>query len=158
MTQHAFNTDPQNDPRDDTVRLWLSQQQWMSVLENTERRARETHFPETDNQRQSPRLPAAQDARCLIRLDYHADYPGTFLVKLRDVSTTGLGFYSATPFTPKSRCTVALQDGQGHGLVSSASIVWCKSVDEQLHDIGIQFDQPINADWFVLSSLDAIPI
>ncbi len=158
MAQPAFNPAPQNDPHDDTVRLWLSQQQWMSVLESIERQARQTDPPTPDNQRQNPRHPANQDMRCLVRMGLHADHAGTFLVKLRDVSASGLGFYSAQPFTPKSRCTVALQDGQGHGLVAAASIVWCKSTGEQLHDVGIQFDQPINADWVAPNTLDDIPI
>jgi PilZ domain len=158
MPNPAFNHDPQSDRHDDTVRLWLSQQQWMSVLQNTERQARQTDFPNSDNQRQSPRLPAPQQMRCLIRLGIHADHAGTFMVKLRDVSATGLGFFSTQPFTPKSRCTVALQDGQGHGLVAAASIVWCKSIDEQLHDVGIQFDQPISAPWLVADPPQPIPI
>ncbi len=93
----------------------------------------------------------------MIRLGHQAGHAGTFLVKLRDVSTTGLGFFSAKDFLPKSRCTVALQDGLGHGLVVAASIVWCRSIDEQLYDVGIQFDQPIHADWFATDPLDDIP-
>ncbi len=154
----ASNPDSSNERQDDTVRLWLSQQQWMSVLQNTERRARQIDFPQADNQRQSPRLPAPSDTNCIIRLGQNVEHTGTFLVKLRDVSATGLGFYSAQPFPPKSRCTVALQDAQGHGLVCAASVVWCKSIDDQLNDVGIQFDQPISAHWLTVEPLDRIPI
>jgi len=156
----AFNADPPGIPedrRDDTVRLWLSQRQWMSVLEGTERRARQADFPREENLRQNPRLPAPQQTRCMIRLGQQADHSGTFMVKLRDVSTTGLGFFSAQPFTPKSLCTVALQDGLGHGLVAAARIVWCRSLDEQHYDVGIQLDQPIHADWFATDTQEDIP-
>ena len=129
----------------------------MSVLESTERRARQIDFPQDENQRQSPRLPAPQQARCMVRMGHQADHPGTFLVKLRDVSATGMGFFSAQPFTPKSLCTVALRDSQGHGLVAAAHVVWCKSIDEQLHDVGVQFDQPIHADWFAKDTQEDIP-
>jgi hypothetical protein len=131
------------------VRVWLSQQQWMSVLESTERQASQPDVPQGENQRKSQRVPAQRNARCLIRLGHQSTHSGTFLVELRDISATGLGFYSAHPFTPKTRCTVALQDGLGHGLVCAAQVVWCRSVDDQLQDIGVMFDKPVDAEWLM---------
>lgn len=145
-------------PQDDTVRLWLSQQQWMSVLQNTERKAQKPTVSMPDDLRQSPRVPAPSDMHCIIRLGKNADHAGTFIVKLRDISATGMGFYSAQNFASKSRCTVALQDADGHGMVCAASVVWSKSIDEQLNDVGIQFDQPIHAQWLTTDPLDRIPI
>jgi len=144
-------TDPLNDRQDGTVRLWLSQRQWMSILEGTERQARDAQ-PDprsfVENKRKAPRLPAPEDAGCLIRMGNNTDEHGTYLVKLRDVSTTGLGFHSAHPFAPKTRCTIALQDAQGYGLVCAARIVWCKPLDNDMHNVGIQFDKPIDAERF----------
>lgn len=148
MAYPELNREQPNDRLDGAARIWLSQRQWMSVLEGTERQARESQAdtdPFTDNKRESPRLPAPQDTRCLIRMGDNTDEHGTYLVRLRDVSATGLGFNSAHPFAPTTRCTIALQDRGGHGLVSSARIVWCKPIEDQLHNVGIQFDQPIDA-------------
>jgi len=154
----AQQPEPGNTPQDDTVRLWLSQQQWMTVLQNTERKARQPDASPTDDLRQSPRVPAPSDMNCMIRLGQNADHTGTFLVKLRDISATGLGFFTAQVFAPKSRCTVALQDADGHGLVCAASVVWSRAIDEELYDVGIQFDQPIEQRWLVGEPLDPIPI
>jgi PilZ domain len=130
----------------------------MSVLEGTERMARESasgQEPYADDKRQSPRLPAPKNARCLIRMGNNTDNHGTYLVRLRDISTTGLGFNSAQTFAPGTRCTIALQDHEGHGLVCAAGIVWCKQIDEQLHDVGIQFDQPIDAARFAAGTAES---
>lgn len=151
MAYPAFQHDPTDHQRDGAVRLWLSQRQWMSVLEETERKARQTSERDgmpADNQRQSPRLPAPEDTRCLIRLGDNTDDHGTYLVQLANVSATGLGFNSAHAFTPRTRCTVALQDPQGHGLVCAAGVVWCRPINDQVHDVGIQFDQPIDPSRF----------
>ncbi len=129
----------------------------MSVLEGTERLARESaadNVPETGTRRAETRLPAPEDARCLIRMGNNTDEHGTYLVRLRDVSTTGLGFNSTQPFAPNTRCTVALQDTEGHGLVCAARIVWCKPIQEPLHDVGIRFDQPIDTTRFTCDSPD----
>lgn len=147
MPSPALNHEQNDDQSDGTVRLWLSQRQWMSALERIERQARQVRFT-GDNQRQSPRLPAPHEARCLIRLGHTGPRQGTYLVQLRNISATGLGFLTAATFEPKTRCTVALQDSEGHGLICAASVVWCKELRENLHAVGIQFDQPVDPDRF----------
>jgi PilZ domain len=147
MAYPAFNQPPQDDRQDDTVRLWLSERQWMSVLQRVELNERDDGYTD-ENQRQSPRLPAHEEARCMIRLGHPSSKHGTYLVKLRNISDTGVGFISAEPFEPKTRCTVALQDAQGQGLVCAASVVWSRQIDEGLEAVGIRFDQPINAERF----------
>ena len=148
-------------PRQDgAVRLWISQRQWMAILQDTERQALQAQAPEADAldcQRQSPRLPAPEDARCIIRLGENTRDHGTYLVKLRDISATGLGFNSAQPFAGKTRCTVALQDGDGHGMVTAARVVWCQPLEGGMHNVGIHFDQPIDPARFGQDSLDTEP-
>ncbi len=158
MAYPARQHGPGDTPQDDTVRLWLSQQQWMTVLQNTERKAQQPDASQADDLRQSPRVSAPSDMNCMIRLGKNTEHVGTYIVKLRDISATGLGFYSAQNFKAKSRCTVALQDADGHGLVCAASIVWSRSINENLNDVGIQFDKPIEARWLAGEPLDRIPV
>lgn len=160
MAYPAFKHEPDDKRPNGAVRLWLSQRQWMAVLESTERSAREADNQDTlpiDNQRGQTRLPAPEDARCLIRLGNNTDQHGTYLVRLRDISASGLGFHSDQPFKPKTRCTVALRDEQGHGLVCAASVIWCKPLADELHDVGIQFDKPIDAYRFATDTPNDIP-
>jgi len=157
VAQPSFNEQPQDNRRDDTVRLWLSQRQWMTVLQRIEQDTQAPDFADDDCQRSSPRLPAHEHARCMIRLGHPSPTHGTYLVKLRNISATGIGFLSAEPFEPKTRCTVALQDAQGHGLVCAASVVWSRQVDEGLQSVGIRFDQAIDAQRFHDASTDSAP-
>ena len=144
----AFNQPFDNDRQDDTVRVWLSERQWMTVLQRIELSATGDEFVAEDCQRQSPRRPAHEQARCMIRMGHPSPQHGTYLVKLRDISDTGVGFLSREDFEPKTRCTVALQDEQGHGMVCAASVVWTRQIDESLNAVGIRFDQPIDANRF----------
>jgi len=148
MAYPAFNQPSPEDRQDDTVRLWISQRQWMSILQRVELNQRDDDFTDDDCQRRSPRLPAHELTRCMIRLGHPSPSHGTYLVTLRNISTTGIGFLSAEPFEAKTRCTVALQDADGHGLVCAASVVWSRQVDEGLQAVGIRFDQPIDAQRF----------
>ncbi len=152
MSYPAMRPDADGDREDGAVRLWISERQWMAILQDTERQGPST--PDAadgpvENQRQSPRLPAPEDARCMIKLGDRTQDHGTYLVRLRDISRSGLGFFSAHAFASKTPCTVALQDGEGHGMVSSARVVWCRPIDGGLHDVGIRFDQPIDPSRFI---------
>lgn len=80
----------------------------------------------------------------MIRLGDNTGDHGVYLVRLRDISASGLGFNSAMPFVSKTRCTIALQAQDGHGLVCAGRVVWCKHEDQGLHNVGIQFDRPID--------------
>ncbi len=131
--------------RDETARLWLSDRQWMAILERVERQAQNVELTGED-QRNAPRLTAPAKTQCLIRLGHPSPVHGTYLVRLRNVSATGLGFLSTDLFESGARCTVAIKNDHGRGLVSGASIVWCRPVDEDLNEVGVRFDHPINTE------------
>ncbi len=155
------DTAPQYDPHKNArgaARLWLSQRQWMALLQDAERSAREAPSDHSDddnpNRRTYPRISVPEHIRCMIRLGDNTGQHGTYLVRARDVSPTGLGFSSEQVFQPRTRCTVAFQDGQGRGMVRSAVVVWCRPVDDHWHDVGVRFDQPIDADWLTSSPME----
>jgi PilZ domain len=131
------------DRRDETARLWLSDRQWMAILEQVERQAQDTEL-DGDDQRNAPRLTAPAKTQCLIRLGHPSPVHGTYLVKLRNVSATGLGFLCTDLFESGARCTVAIKNDCGRGLVSGASIIWCRPIGEGLNEVGVRFDHPIN--------------
>lgn len=149
----------------DTARLWVSDQQWLSILERVERGPVAHHGADpadlaggesdaTGNRRHA-RLAAS--FRCVIRLappeNTDADH-GTYLVHSRNISTGGLGFVHDHELHAGTRCTVALQPQQGKGLIVPARVAWCRDIprlaeDVTTYDVGVQFDRPINIDGFV---------
>lgn len=146
------NQGPASERGDGAVRVWLSQRQWMAILQDTERRGSNDDIRGSgvvsENQRESPRLPTLNDARCMLRLGDRTDDRGTYMVRLRDISSSGLGFYSVHAFSSKTRCTVAIQASEGRGLVCAGRVVWCRPEDDGLHNVGIQFDRPIDPSRF----------
>lgn len=153
----------------DTARLWLSEQQWLSILERVERGPRNSPVAEladdphqlaggesdATGHREHPRLAAS--FRCVIRLappgNRESDH-GTYLVHTRNISAGGLGFVHDHELHAGTRCTVALQPQQGKGLIVPARVAWCRDIqrlaeDVTTFDVGVQFDRPINIDGFV---------
>jgi len=144
---------------DEALRVWLSDQQWMSILERIERQARTPDEPETlarigEDERREPADPRRPlSARCLIRVGSHGDEAGTYLVRTRNISAGGLGFVHNQDMRTGTRCTIALQLHDGKGMIVSGRVAWCREilqleVDEATFEIGVQFDQPIALDAF----------
>lgn len=145
----------------DTARLWLSEQQWLSLLERVER----GEPPATANlaggaseatgQRGFARH--ALSFRCVIRLappsQMQADH-GTYLIHSRNLSAGGMGFVHDAPLHPGTRCTVGLSPEAGRGMIVPARVAWCRPLAEHshlraLHEVGVQFDQPVDVDPFL---------
>jgi len=132
----------------DSTRVWVSDQQWLAVLERVQR-GQDIEVPATDCRRLHVRQ--SYTCRCLLRL---ADAAGTYAVRSRDLSEGGLRFVHGHPLRPGMRCTVVLQPEQGLGRILSAVVAWCNEIefyDEDLeaYEIGVKFDDPLDTRSFV---------
>lgn len=141
----------------DTARLWVSDQQWMSILQQVEHGdgdGASLDFAGGASAATGDRAHArvAMSFRCVIRLAppqcAGADH-GTYLVHSRNISSGGLGFVHDQEMHAGTRCTVALQPPRGRGLIISARVAWCREISriaEQTlrYDVGVQFDRPID--------------
>ncbi|MBB6429289.1 PilZ domain-containing protein [Algisphaera agarilytica] len=149
----------------DTARLWVSDQQWMTILERVERGTEEADGPytpdyaggESDASSHREHARHAVSFRCMIRLappdNPDADH-GTYVVHSRNISTGGMGFVHDQELHTGTRCTVALQPMQGKGMIVPARVAWCRAIPRELedlttYDIGVQFDRPIDISPFV---------
>jgi len=150
----------------DTARLWVSDQQWLSILERVERgptddelAAQATDFAGGESAATGHREHArhAISFRCMIRLappkNAEADH-GTYVVHSRNISSGGLGFVHGQELHAGTRCTVALQPSTGQGVITPARVAWCRAIqcvaeDVATYDVGVQFDRPIDVSPFV---------
>ena len=133
----------------DTSRLWVSDQQWLAILERVQRGQPAIQEPAEQDCR---RLHARRlfECRCLLRLSGTA---GTFIVRSRDISSGGLRFVHGHPLRASTRCTIALQSDDGPGRILSAVVAWCKEIefydpDVEAYEIGIKFDTSIDVRLF----------
>lgn len=128
----------------DTTRLWVSDQQWLAILERVQRGQPLDLDGDRDSRRLHPR--EACSMRCLLRLGGTC---GTFIVRTKDISAGGLRFVHGQPLRPSTRCTIALQPQHGMGRILGAVVAWCKEVefadpDLEGYDIGVNFDAPVD--------------
>ncbi|MFN3167192.1 MAG: PilZ domain-containing protein [Phycisphaeraceae bacterium] len=129
----------------DTTRLWVSDQQWLAILERVQRGTPvEVSRGDKDCRRLHGR--ASFECRCLLRLSGLA---GTFIVRTRDISSGGLRFVHGQPLNPSTRCTIALQSDFGPGRILSAVVAWCNEIeffdpDLEAYEVGVKFDTPID--------------
>ena len=146
----------------DTARLWLSDQQWLAVLQRVENGQAEPPAEDlaggasgATGDREHARH--ALSFRCVIRLappeQEDADH-GTYLVHTRNISSGGLGFVHDHELHTGTRCTVALQPPHGRGMVLAARVAWCRAIsrvaeETLMYDVGVQFDRPIDISPFV---------
>lgn len=129
----------------DTTRLWVSDQQWLAILERVQRGQPVLEEPaDGECRRLHPRQ--AFECRCLLRLSSAA---GTYIVRSRDISSGGLRFVHGQPLRASTRCTIALQSDGGPGRILSAVVAWCKEIEfydpeVEAYEVGIKFDTPID--------------
>lgn len=129
----------------DTTRLWVSDQQWLAILERVQRGSPIDPVHEAEDCRRLHRREAFE-CRCLLRLSGLA---GTFIVRTRDLSPGGLCFVHGQPLKPSTRCTIALQAEAGPGRILSAVVAWCKEIeffdpDLEGYEVGVKFDAHID--------------
>ncbi len=132
----------------DTLRLWISDQQWITILEHIEQTSMDYEGLE---RRESGSDRHNRSFRCLLRLEASGDKPGIYLVRTRNISDGGIGFLHGLPIPTHTRCTVAMQADNGQGMIVSGRVAWCRQIsledDTQppAYEIGIQFDRVIDA-------------
>ncbi|MEM9882346.1 MAG: PilZ domain-containing protein [Planctomycetota bacterium] len=147
----------------ETARLWVSDRQWLAMLRAVKNDAGPPAEglarggSDATGNRARPRHAAS--FRGVIRLappERPGDDHGTYLVHSRNISAGGMGFVHDRPLRVGTRCTVALRPAEGRGLILAARVAWCRPVDEpagdhhpeHAHDVGVQFDQPIDLNPF----------
>lgn len=135
--------------RVDSTRLFVSDQQWLAILERVQRGQDMLPVQEHDCRRLHPRQ--AYACRCLLRL---SDSAGTYIVRSRDISAGGLRFVHGQRLRPSTRCTIALQPEAGLGKIIAAVVAWCNPIefldeDIEAYEIGVKFDQSIDVRAFV---------
>ena len=143
------------EPADGATRVWLSDQQWMAILERIERQSRSGNavraiLPHEDpSERRGDGMDRQPlSAKCMIRIGSPGHEAGTYLVRTRNISSGGLGFVCQHAFDPGTRCTVALQLSDGMGRIIAGKIAWCREVmqlevEQAMFEVGVTFDQLI---------------
>lgn len=87
--------------------------------------------------------------RCVVRLKQDESPPTTFMVRTRNISVGGIGFFFNTYLHPGTRCHVAVLDRHDQGQILAGTLRWCRHVTKTIHECGVQFEENIEVERFV---------
>lgn len=78
------------------------------------------------------------------------DYRSTsHKVRMRNVSTGGVGFFHNAFVHCGTRCYVALRSLSGQGVAVAGEVTWCRFLSNSTHEIGVRCDEEIDLTQFV---------
>lgn len=101
------------------------------------------------DKRRAPRLPYDDRPRLPLRLLGRKVAQVTYLVKPRNLSTTGFGFLYGSFLYPGSRCEVTLTTLEGLAIPVPGTIRRCVHLHGKVHEVGVAFDYAINLREFI---------
>lgn len=137
----------------DTLRI--SDAEWRQLADELDREAADANFAA---QRAYERVPYRNMIRAVCEVDHPGGNRVKFVVRTRDLSASGVGFFHGQYLHPGSRCTIYLTCSQKGPQKLPGTVRRCEYLDGRVHQIGIQFDNLIEPSHYLLySGKDAKP-
>lgn len=78
-----------------------------------------------------------------------AEVPPCYLVRPRNISSGGLGFFHGAYLHVDTPCHIDLRTARGETVTVAARVVHCRHVTGQIHEVGAAFDTPIEVEPFL---------
>jgi DNA-binding response OmpR family regulator len=101
------------------------------------------------NRRTEERLRFSQQALLFVQLKHPGGTDGNYLVRTRNLSRTGIGFFHGAFVYNNTPCTVALRSTDRAVVTIPGRVVRCNHVRGHIHEIGVHFDKPIRLRQFL---------
>jgi len=105
------------------------------------------------DRRQQERLPYTHPAGLIIKMRHPGGSVGNYLVRARNLSSTGIGFLHGSFVYTGTHCTMALRTRHNRMVNVEGKVVRCHLVHRHIHEVGILFSEPIQLGDFVASAL-----
>jgi len=121
--------------------LRLSASSYENLLSQLDNTAEEFIDPD---QRRADRHPFPKSQGLPLKLIHAEGEPSWFIVRPRNLSESGIGVLHGGFVHPHTRCVIALRRLDGPPVTLEGQTVRCRHVAGCIHEIGIQFDQPID--------------
>jgi len=90
-----------------------------------------------------------RDRFVLLEVIHSTGSVGRFLVRPFDLSKTGISIMHGVFVYDGTPCRIRLRNGEGKVAVLEGKVVRCRYVRRNIHDIGIQFIEPVEIDDFI---------
>ena len=70
-------------------------------------------------------------------------------VRMRNISTSGIGFFHTAFVHKGTRCYIALRSVNGAGVAMGGTITWCRFLSGSTHEVGMQCDESVDLTQFL---------
>jgi len=126
--------------------LWLKPQEAAEILRAIEARAKDAVGQE---RRKSPRVPYRATPRVAVIIESEEIGKRTFALIPRNISRTGMSLLHGKFVYDGTPCVAGLKALDGQLVPVRGKVMWCRLIAGRIHEIGIQFEEPIDLDDFV---------
>ncbi len=127
--------------------LRLSARQTAEALQGMGQRA---HGEVTEERRQTPRLPYQQFPRLNVLLENEHKGRRTYGLAPRNLSRAGISLLHGKFVYGGTNCIAGLRTLDGQITPVHGKVIWCRLVTGRVHELGVQFDEPIDIEQFVV--------
>lgn len=130
----------------DSVRM--SKKEYQSLLSDMERASVapiKRHGP-NKNRRGQTRYIYHQDAKLICQMSQDLGASMQLIVRCRNISIGGLGFLHGAYVHPGTRVVLTLISATKQGYRINGSIVRCRHLTKNIHEVGVAFDETIDLD------------
>ncbi|MEM6551604.1 MAG: PilZ domain-containing protein [Planctomycetota bacterium] len=125
----------------------MSDAEWRALADELDRDATDANFAA---QRDHERVPYRNMVRAVCEVDHPGGNRVRFIVRTRDLSASGLGFFHGQYLHTGSRCSILLNCARKGPQALAGTVRRCEHLDGNIHQIGIQFDQLIEPSDYLL--------
>ena len=128
--------------------LGLSETEWAAMISALEAQKKPaSRLSQERRDTGSHRFPLeAYGGLKLILPDYRTT---SHKVRMRNISTGGVGFFHNAFVHCGTRCYVALRSASGEGVAVAGEVTWCRFLSNSTHEIGVRCDEDIDLTKFV---------
>ncbi len=130
----------------DILRLSVKQIAELRVLID-----RHAHSDISRERRQEPRVPFRLSVRLGVLLENELKGRRTYALAPRNISCTGMSLLHGKFVYGGTNCMVGLHSLGAQIVPARGKVIWCRLITGRVHELGIQFDDPVNVDEFVQS-------
>jgi len=109
--------------------------------------------PGTDERRIDERVPYQRQAGLIVQMRHPGGSIANYLVRARNLSTSGIGFLHGSFVYPGTRCSLALITIDNRIVRVEGQVVRCRLVCRHIHEVGVHFDRSIRMRDFVARDL-----
>ena len=102
----------------------------------------------TKERRQSPRVAYTDVSRLCVLLENEQKGKRTYALIPRSLSGTGISLLHGKFVYGGTNCVVGLRALDGQVVPVRGKVIWCRLVTGRVHELGVQFEGPIDVEDF----------